>query len=99
MSIKFFRESLKCHRCGKEIDLMTEFRDSKNKLIWEDTEFCQDCIDEVFVFDYDELLQLLNYIKEKDFNLISVHERYIMIGFDCAKDIIEEEEKEDTKLN
>jgi len=47
MSIKFFTESLKCHRCGKEIDLMTEFRDAKNKLIWEEWEYCQNCIDDV----------------------------------------------------
>jgi len=40
----------------------------------------------VFVFDYKELLQLLNYIENFDYELDSVRREYILIGYDSFKE-------------
>lgn len=44
----------------------------------------------VFVFDYKELLQLLNYIENFDYELDSVRREYILIGYDSFKEFDKE---------
>ena len=40
----------------------------------------------VFVFDHNELLQLLNYIKSFEYELDSVRREYLLIGYDNFKE-------------
>lgn len=51
---------------------------------------------DIIVFDFEELEQLLAYIKNnlERFELIAVHQDYVCIGLDCFKECVEENEKE-----
>jgi hypothetical protein len=44
----------------------------------------------VFVFDFKELLALLNYIDKFEYELTSVHKEDIFIGYETFKDFVKE---------
>lgn len=48
----------------------------------------------IFAFDWNELIQVLNYIHEYEYELESVHEDYMFLGLDSFKEFIRDEEKE-----
>ena len=53
---------------------------------------------EVLVFDYKELIETLNYLKEYEYELISVEQRWICVGLDGFKDTMTEIDS-DTESN
>ena len=48
----------------------------------------------VFVYDYKELLQLLNYINEFEYTLESVHKESMFVGYNAFRDYVKNYTKE-----
>lgn len=51
----------------------------------------------IFVFDWNELMQVLNYIHEYEYELGSIHEDYMFVGLESFKDFLKDEEKGEEK--